>query len=375
MKIIRIIGIILLLIIEIGAAQAQTKTIYYNYDGSGNRVQRTIAPNAPIVGTITQPTCTVATGSVVLSGLPSGNWTINTLNEYGDVASAPITGTGTSTTITGLEPGSEPWAYTFTVTNSYNVTSPASVTVTIIYHAPSPAMPIVTNNVIQYYPGAISTPLTASALDNCTLKWYTGFNEVDYQDYGTGLLTNAPTPSTSVAGSSTTYYVSQTDNATTCESQLNYITVAIFNTQSAPAPAPPPSDSTNAIVANEINNIIASDISAGTSNTSADTSTNIVAITDTTAGASTVATIIVQGGDIKVFPNPVKDIVNVQFTGTANNAGSSLQIYDGIGKLFLNKEALQQHNEISMQSASKGTYFLVIITKDKKRQYWKLVKE
>ena len=35
------------------------------------------SPPAPIVGTITQPTCTMATGSVDLSGLPaSGTWTL-----------------------------------------------------------------------------------------------------------------------------------------------------------------------------------------------------------------------------------------------------------------------------------------------------------
>ena len=34
-------------------------------------------PTAPVVGTITQPTCAVATGSVPLSGLPaSGTWTL-----------------------------------------------------------------------------------------------------------------------------------------------------------------------------------------------------------------------------------------------------------------------------------------------------------
>src|SRR5262249_62245884 len=35
------------------------------------------APTAPVVGTITEPTCTVATGSVHLSALPAaGTWTI-----------------------------------------------------------------------------------------------------------------------------------------------------------------------------------------------------------------------------------------------------------------------------------------------------------
>ncbi|MBL7818452.1 MAG: hypothetical protein JNL70_25800, partial [Saprospiraceae bacterium] len=55
-------------------------------------------PTAPSVGTITQPTCAVATGSVVLSGLPAtGNWTLT--RSPGGVTT---TGSGTSTTISGL---------------------------------------------------------------------------------------------------------------------------------------------------------------------------------------------------------------------------------------------------------------------------------
>ena len=58
-------------------------------------------PTAPIVGTITQPTCAVPTGSVVLNGLPSsGTWTL-TRSPGGTIT----TGTGTSKTITGLAPG------------------------------------------------------------------------------------------------------------------------------------------------------------------------------------------------------------------------------------------------------------------------------
>ena len=72
-------------------------------------------PTAPTVGTITQPTCTVATGSVVLSGLPAaGTWTL-TRTPGGTTT----TGTGTTTTITGLAPGT----YTYTVTNAAGCTS------------------------------------------------------------------------------------------------------------------------------------------------------------------------------------------------------------------------------------------------------------
>lgn len=59
-------------------------------------------PSIPIVGTTTQPNCTVPTGSVVLSDLPAGNWTINP---------GGITGNTSSATISDLAAGT----YNFTV--------------------------------------------------------------------------------------------------------------------------------------------------------------------------------------------------------------------------------------------------------------------
>src|SRR5690606_20597732 len=52
------------------------------------------------------PNCSIATGSVVLNNLPTGSWTL-TRND-----GATTTGSGTTTTITGLNPGT----YTYTVT-------------------------------------------------------------------------------------------------------------------------------------------------------------------------------------------------------------------------------------------------------------------
>jgi uncharacterized protein YjdB len=89
-------------------------------------------PSAPIVGTITQPTCTTPTGSVVLSGLPSGNWTIT--RTPGNVTT---TGNTASTTISGLAPNA---TYTFTVTNSNNCTSLASANVVINAITPNPTI-------------------------------------------------------------------------------------------------------------------------------------------------------------------------------------------------------------------------------------------
>ena len=101
-------------------------------------------PSAPTIGTITQPTCTVSTGSVILSGLPStGTWTL-TRNPGG----ATQTGTGTSYTATGIPAGT----YTFTVTNSNGCTSVASAPVVINTQPAVPTAPIV---------GAVTQPTCA----------------------------------------------------------------------------------------------------------------------------------------------------------------------------------------------------------------------
>ena len=63
------------------------------------------------------PTCTVATGSVVLSGLPAGTWTVRRTPGGVDT-----TGTGTTVTITGIPSGT----YNFSVRNSSNCVSPPS---------------------------------------------------------------------------------------------------------------------------------------------------------------------------------------------------------------------------------------------------------
>ncbi len=82
------------------------------------------SPTAPLVGLITPPTCSSATGSVVLNGLPAtGTWVLK--RTPGNVVT---TGSGVSTTISGLPQGS----YTFTVTNANGCVSPPSAVVVIV---------------------------------------------------------------------------------------------------------------------------------------------------------------------------------------------------------------------------------------------------
>ncbi len=91
-------------------------------------------PSPPTVGAITQPSCSVPTGSVVLSALPSGSWTI--IRNPGE---HPITGSGTTTTITGLPGGS----YNFRVTSAEGCTSVNSVPVVINTPPAVPTAPVI----------------------------------------------------------------------------------------------------------------------------------------------------------------------------------------------------------------------------------------
>ena len=62
----------------------------------------------PIVATTVQPNCITTSGSVRLTGLPSGSWTIVRSGS----SSASITGTGSETIIPGLAPGTYAFATT-----------------------------------------------------------------------------------------------------------------------------------------------------------------------------------------------------------------------------------------------------------------------
>ena len=80
-------------------------------------------------------------------------------------------------------------------------------------------------------------------------------------------------------------------------------------------------------------------------------------------------------GDINVFPNPVQDKINVQFNGSVTAEGCSLQLYDGAAKLFFKTDAMQKLTEVNMHEAKAGIYYLVVVSKEGKRLYWKVVKE
>ena len=114
---------------------------------------------APAIGTIVQPTCTVATGSVTLNNLPSGNWTLT--SNSGSI----ISGSGNSTTIAGLVPGT----YFYTVKNiSSDCVSIASSNVVIANQPFTPSTP----NMISPQFFVTGAKVGDLATPSGNIKWY-----------------------------------------------------------------------------------------------------------------------------------------------------------------------------------------------------------
>jgi hypothetical protein len=113
---------------------------------------------APTIGTIIHPTCST-TGSVELTGLPAGNWTINP---------GGITGNTSSVTISNLTSGT----YNYTVTNASNCTSlPVRVDINPIPNIITPTF----NTIAPVCVGTtISLPLVST--NNINGTWAPAFN-------------------------------------------------------------------------------------------------------------------------------------------------------------------------------------------------------
>jgi gliding motility-associated-like protein/uncharacterized repeat protein (TIGR01451 family) len=166
-------------------------------------------PNTPTVGTITQPTCSVATGSVALSGLPTGTWTVT------GSPSGTATGTGTSTTISGLAAGT----YTFTVTNANGCASVASANVTV--NAQPPIAPTSGGDQAVCTDGTTTQTLTATATGG-TITWYDAATA--------GNIVTSPTQ----VGVGTKTYYAQASNGTCSSLTRTAVTLTIASTLAQP---------------------------------------------------------------------------------------------------------------------------------------------
>ncbi len=178
-----------------------------------------VTPTAPVIGTITQPTCNVSTGSVVVNGLPSsGNWTL-TRSPGGNTT----TGSGTSTTISNLTAAT---TYTFTVTNSDLCTSPSSNQALINAQPPTPTAPVI---------GPVVQPTCTVATGSITIEGLPSGSWILIQ-YPGGATTDGSGPSVTLSGIPPGTYNYSVTNSFLCTSSVS--SNAVVNGQ-PPTPVAP----------------------------------------------------------------------------------------------------------------------------------------
>jgi uncharacterized repeat protein (TIGR01451 family)/gliding motility-associated-like protein len=169
-------------------------------------VTLTINETPTPTATPTQPTCTVATGSVAFTNLPAtGTWTINP---------GGITGTGTTYTLSGVAPGT----YSYTVVA--NGCTSAAMPVTINAQPVTPVAPTVS-----------TTPATCTADGTATITNYNAANTYTF----------SPTGPTAGAGGAitgltagTSYTVTATANGCTSTASASFSVQPMLATPAVP---------------------------------------------------------------------------------------------------------------------------------------------
>lgn len=151
-------------------------------------------PAIPVIDGINEPSCTVTNGSIALSNLPAGNWTINQSGP----TNTTITGNTVAETIDITQPGQ----YSFTVTNASGCSSSATAivqingTATTEWNGSSWSNGIPTDNMSIVFSGSYTS---AGNLEGCSCLVTAG--DVLFTSNTSLTLTNGLT----VAGGSMTF--------------------------------------------------------------------------------------------------------------------------------------------------------------------------
>jgi CHU_C Type IX secretion signal domain len=200
-------------------------------------------PNTPSVGTLTQPTCTVATGNVVITGLPSvGTWTLTRSPD-----GVTTTGTGTSTTISGLSAGT----YTYTVTNIAGCVSSPTANIVVNANAGNPSTPSV---------NTLTQPTCTVATGSFVLNGLPSVGTWTLTRNPDGVTTTGTGTSTTIAGLAAGTYTYTVKNTAGCTSSPtgNIVINPNTSTQSTPSVGaltqPTCTVSTGSIVLNDLPN-------------------------------------------------------------------------------------------------------------------------
>ena len=159
------------------------------------------APEPPQVGPVTAPTCDLATGNVTLTGLPvTGTWTL-TQNPGGTTT----TGSGASTTVSGLAAGT----YNYSITDAAGCSSILSEDVVIPEAPGAPVAPQV---------GPITAPTCDLTTGSVTLTGLPATGSWTLTQDPGGTTTTGTGTSTIISGLTAGTYTFSVTDVTNCSS-------------------------------------------------------------------------------------------------------------------------------------------------------------
>jgi len=318
-------------------------------------------PSAPVVGTITQPTCALATGNVVLNGLPSaGTWVINP---------GSISGTGVTTTISGLASGT----YNFTVTDGISgCISVASENVVINPQPATPSAPVV---------GTITQPTCTLATGNVVLN---GLPSAGTWIINPGGISGTGVTTTISGLASGTYYFTVTDGATGCTS------VASAGVVIDPQPETPPAPTislvgfilnSNAPSGNQWYNQLG--IISGATNPAYTVTANgnyydVVTLNSCSSAPSNIISITNVGMEtigntshVRVYPNPFRNELIIELPDKGQRM--TFEILNSMGQIVF-KGSVEEKTVVKTHAFVPGVY-MIKLENGKTFEYKKIIKE
>ncbi len=74
-------------------------------------------------------------------------------------------------------------------------------------------------------------------------------------------------------------------------------------------------------------------------------------------------------GNITVYPNPVKELLNIQFTDINTKNDIILQLYDINGKLLQTKKTKNYKTTVNLSSKTAGVYILKVLFGNGKAEF------
>ena len=296
-------------------------------------------PAMPTASATAQPTCAVATGEISVSSSLTGLSFSVDGSDY----------TNTTGVFTGLAAGN----YTVTAKNGAGCVSSVSTTLTI---NPQPTIPSVSTPSIALCVGASMT--ASPSIDGF---WISSATSIATINSTTGVITGISAGTVTFTFTSTTTGCSNATNTVTVSPLPGKPTITTSNLLTETPTLTSSSDTGNQWFKD---NVAITGATSKTLTVSANGSYTVQVTTNGCISAlSDAVAIVITGIEQRIisdrsmiYPNPAKDVIQLEWSDFAMEAGIEIKIYDQVGRLIIAKVMSSSDNSLDVRSLLQGPY-------------------